>query len=174
MKLIHNYLKKRYQRVKINNFYGVLNFIKYGAPRGFIPCPVIFNIFLYDLFLIGKDKDIASTADDSAPYCTSSVPDAAKGNERCGSNGIKLNTDNSDFLLRLAINSKMTMKNFFHVKFRPSKTYSCQSPQTVTCCIAYVFSKSMFVVIGNSQKFYFISAFYMFIFNYTCDVAIMY
>lgn len=41
-------------------------------------CPVIFNIFLYDFFLIGKDKDIVSFADDSAAYCTSNVPDAAK------------------------------------------------------------------------------------------------
>ena len=75
---MHNSLTNRYQRVKTSNSYSVFNLIKYGALRGSILHPVIFKIFLCDLFLIGKDIDVASCADDSTPYCTSNVPDAVK------------------------------------------------------------------------------------------------
>ena len=46
-----------------------------------------------------------------------------------------------------------------------------------TCCIAKivcVFCKSNCVVNDNSQKFYFIIAFYMFVFYYKYDVVIIY
>lgn len=39
--------------------------------------PILFNIFLRNLFLITKDKCVTSYADDNAPYFTN-VPAAAK------------------------------------------------------------------------------------------------
>ena len=42
----------------------------FGVPQGAILGSLLFNIFLCNLFLIVKNIDIASYADDSTPYST--------------------------------------------------------------------------------------------------------
>ena len=78
LKLIYNYLTNRQQRVKINNCYSEFDIIKYGVPQGSILGPLLFNIFLCDLFLFVEKIDIASYADDNTPYCTGLVPEKVK------------------------------------------------------------------------------------------------
>ena len=55
LKLIHNCLANRYQRVKINNSYSLFNLIQFCVSQGSILGPILSKIFLYDLFLIVKD-----------------------------------------------------------------------------------------------------------------------
>ena len=47
LKLLHSYLTKRKQRVKLN---GTWSEIIFGVPQGSILRPLLFNIFLCDLF----------------------------------------------------------------------------------------------------------------------------
>ena len=67
LKLVHNYLSDRKQRTKINSSYSSLLEIIFGVPQGSILGPLLFNIFLIDLFLIIENADITSYADDNTP-----------------------------------------------------------------------------------------------------------
>ena len=68
LNLIQNYLVNRKQTTKINDSYSPWSDILFAVPQGSILGPLLFNIFLSDLFLIVKDGNIASYADDNTLY----------------------------------------------------------------------------------------------------------
>ena len=68
LKLIHDYLLNRKQRVKINDAYNSWKDIFYAIPQGFILGLLLFNISLCDLFYFLENLNIASYADDTAIY----------------------------------------------------------------------------------------------------------
>ena len=70
LRFVHSYLKSRMQRTKINSEYSSWEEILFWVPQGSILGPLLFNIFLCDLFLIMENIDIASYADDNTPYTT--------------------------------------------------------------------------------------------------------
>ena len=63
LNLIHNYLTKQKQITKINHSYSSWEDILFGVPDSSILVPILFNIFLSDLFLIVEDIDTANYAD---------------------------------------------------------------------------------------------------------------
>ena len=60
---MHSYLTDRYQRAKINNSYSLWSLIKYGVPQGSIVGPILFNLFLCDMFFMIDNIHTASHAD---------------------------------------------------------------------------------------------------------------
>lgn len=70
LKLMQSYLTKRKQRTKINQASSSWEEILFVVPRGSILCPILFNIFLSDLFLVVQNIDFASYADDNTIYNT--------------------------------------------------------------------------------------------------------
>ena len=66
--LIYNYLSNRKQRVKVNDSYSFCSKILFGVPQGSILGPLLFNIFICDMFYFMEDFEIANYADDLTPF----------------------------------------------------------------------------------------------------------
>ena len=69
-------MKGQKQRTKINSSYSAFAEILFGVPQGYILGPLLFNIYICDLFIENSDIDIANYADGSTPYACSSDLDS--------------------------------------------------------------------------------------------------
>ena len=68
LRLIHDYLSNRKQRIKIENNYITWMEIVFGVTQGSILRPLLFTIFLAGLFFIISNINIASYADGNTSY----------------------------------------------------------------------------------------------------------
>ena len=65
---IYSYLLNRKQRTKINGYFSTWTDINHGVPQGSILGPLLFNIYINDIFWFIPDSDMANFADDNTPY----------------------------------------------------------------------------------------------------------
>ena len=132
LNLMNSYLTNSHQRIKVNNSYSLC--IKYCVPQGSILGPVLFNIFLWDLFFIINDVDVASYADGNTPYTHGKFLSKIFEKLECTSrdisewffnNTMKVNPDKCHFLSYLDMNTKMlavlTLKKYIHKIFSVSQ-----------------------------------------------------
>ena len=68
LRIMESFLSNRQQRTKINNAFSRYSEIIYGVPQGSILGPLLFNIYICDIFFDIIECDIASYADNNTPY----------------------------------------------------------------------------------------------------------
>ena len=70
---LHSHLTKRKQRAKVDSAYSSWKMLLSGVPQGSILRPLLFNLYICDMFFeTSKNIDFGGYADDNTPYTCSS------------------------------------------------------------------------------------------------------
>ena len=121
LRLIHDYLSHKKQRTRVNNSYSKWLAVMFRVPQSSILGPLLFNIFLADLFLIHSDSDVANFADDNMPYLSDrNVEDVIESLERVSvslfrwfeNSLLKGNADKCHFLISTSQEVSLNLNNF--------------------------------------------------------------
>ena len=106
--LILNYLSNRWHRTKIHKDFSTWQELLQGVPQGSVLGPLLFNIYLNDLFFLTESTEVCNFADDTTFYaCDRNLNDLINRLEHDSflaiewfeNNSMKLNDDKCHLLI---------------------------------------------------------------------------
>ena len=68
LEIMRNYLSNHWQRTKINTTFSSWSSLLKGVTQGSVLGPILFNIFLNNLFLVLNNTDVCNFADDTSSH----------------------------------------------------------------------------------------------------------
>ena len=101
---LYSYLSDRKQRTKINNTLSSWSNITTGVPQGSILGPLLFNVYINDIFYF-VNGNIANYADDNTPYAIEK---------------------NVDSLIQILENNALELRTWFHDNYLKMNSNKCK------------------------------------------------
>ena len=114
LQMLQSYLSNRTQRTKTNDACSKYCKILFGVSQGSILGPLLFNIYICDMFYDINDCDIASYADHYTSYASSSNLDA-----------LISKLESHVFLIALTLMVVFYIYFWLYLKFTIQELYSC-------------------------------------------------
>ena len=124
LNLLQDYFSNRKQITEVDSFFSSKEDILYGVPQGSILGPLLFSIFMCDMFLILKTVYFTGYADDNIPFAVpDNINDIIWSLEEVGenliawffNNQLKLNPDKCHLLLNPKEQATLKKSNL-HIK----------------------------------------------------------
>ena len=108
LRMMNSYLSNRKQRIRINDQFSSWSELLTGVPQGSVLGPLLFNIYINDLFWVGEYTEICNLADDNT-FIASDMDlhqlmvklehDSALALEWFGENYMRLNSDKCHLII---------------------------------------------------------------------------
>ena len=68
LEVLFSYLQDKWQSIKTNTTFNSWNQLLQGVPKRSVLSPMLFNIYINDIFFVLKETDICNFSDDKTPY----------------------------------------------------------------------------------------------------------